>query len=189
MAGKRKNFLNYSACRTLVVALGLTSMQDWIAWAKSGNRPADVPSNPWNVYKDELASMTPPQKFNINEFIGCKLPRKARVKKDGEVKAVKAPKTPKAVKAPKTVDAPVADAPVDVPDTSGLTPFEIAKTAIQAMKLTSREAFYDLKRKNMLPAGVPRNPDTTFKNDWKGWGDFLGNTGNTATAVEASATF
>lgn len=186
MAGKRKNFLNYSAARTLVVALGLTSMQDWIAWAKSGNRPADVPSNPWNVYKDELAAMTPPQKFSINEFIGCKLPRKTRVKKDGEVKA---PKAPKAVKAPKTVDTPVADAPVDVPDTSGLTPFEIAKTAIQAMKLTSREAFYDLKRKNMLPAGVPRNPDTTFKNEWKGWGDFLGNTGNTATAVEASATF
>lgn len=177
MAGKRKNFLNYSACRTLVIALGLTSMQDWIAYAKSGNRPADVPSNPWNVYQDELASMTPPQKFNINEFIGCKLPRKTRVKKDGEVKAVKAPKT---------ATTPVADAPVDVPDTSGLTPFEIAKTAIQEMKLTSREAFYDLKRKDMLPAGVPRNPDTTFKNDWKGWGDFLGNTG---TDVEASATF
>lgn len=186
MAGKRKNFLNYSACRTLVVTLGLTSMQDWIAWAKSGNRPADVPSNPWNVYKDELASMTPPQKFNINEFIGCKLPRKARVKKDG---VVKVPKTPKSVKAPKAVDNPVSDAPVDVLDTSGLTAFEIAKTAIQTMKLTSREAFYDLKRKNMLPAGVPRNPDTTFKNDWKGWGDFLGNTGNTTTAVEASATF
>lgn len=188
MAGKRKNFLNYSACRTLVIALGLTSMQDWIAYAKSGNRPTDVPSNPWNVYKDELASMTPPQKFNINEFIGCKLPRKTKVKKDG-VKAVKEPKAPKAVKAPKTATTPVADAPVDVPDTSGLTPFEIAKTAIQEMKLTSREAFYDLKRKNMLPSGVPRNPDTTFKNDWKGWGDFLGNTGNTASAVEASATF
>jgi hypothetical protein len=141
------------------------------------------------VYKDELASMTPSQKFNINEFIGCKLPRKARVAKDGAVKAPKTPKEVKAPKAPKTATVQVADAPVDVPDTSGLSPFEIAKTAIQEMKLTSREAFYDLKRKNMLPAGVPRNPDTTFKNDWKGWGDFLGNTGNTATAVEASATF
>ena len=192
MAGKRKNFLNYSAARTLVIALGLTSMQDWIAYAKSGNRPADIPSNPWNVYKDELAAMTPPQKFNINEFIGCKLPRKARVAKDGAVKAPKTPKVakaPKAVKEPKTATAPVADEPVDAPDTSGLSPFEIAKTAIQEMKLTNREAFYDLKRKNLLPVGVPRNPDTTFKTEWKGWGDFLGNVASATTAADAEATF
>lgn len=183
MAGKRKNFLNYSAARTFVVALGLTSMQDWIAYAKSENRPNDIPSNPWNVYKDELASMTPPQKFNINDFIGCKLPRKARVPKDG-----KTPKVPKAKK--NTVETPVDNTTTDVPDTSSLTPFQAAKVAIQEMNLKSREAFYELKRKNLLPVGVPRNPDTTFKNEWNGWGDFLGNVASTTSAdTEASATF
>lgn len=182
MAGKRKDFKNYSAARTFVIALGLTCMQDWIAYAKSGTRPADIPSNPWNVYADELASMNPPQKFSINEFIGNKLPRKTRVKKDGEVKA---PKTPKVAKVAKVAKAPKT---VDVVDTTGLSPFEIAKNAVQELKLSSREAFYDLKRKNMLPVGVPRNPDTAFKTEWKGWGDFLGNT-SSSTAVEAEATF
>ncbi len=168
MAGKRKQFKPYSAARTFVIALGLTSMQDWIAYAKSGTRPADIPSNPWNVYKDELAGMNPPQKFVINEFIGCKLTRKARTPKDAN-----APKVARVKKV--KVDAP--DAPVaDTPDTSGMSPFEIAKTAIKVMKLPSRDAFNDVKRKNMLPAGVPKNPDSTFKDSgWNGWADFLGN--------------
>lgn len=164
MAGKRKNFKNYSDALTFVVALGLTSMQDWIAYAKSGNRPADIPSNPWNVYKDELAVMNPPQKFNINTFIGNKLKRKARTASTGVAKAPKASKKDKVT---------VSDTPVAV--TSSGTPFEIAKTAIQAMNLPSRDAFNEAKRKNLLPAGVPRNPDSTFKNEWQGWGDFLGN--------------
>lgn len=191
MAGKRKDFKNYSAARTFVIALGLTSMQDWIAYAKSGTRPADIPSNPWNVYAEELASMNPPQKFSINEFIGNKLPRKARVKKDGTQGAPKTSKNTdvtKVANAKKATKTTKVAKTVDVPDTSGLTPFEIAKNAVQEMKLSSREAFYDLKRKNMLPAGVPRNPDTAFKTDWKGWGDFLGNTSSN-TAVEAEATF
>jgi len=177
MAGKTKNFLNYSAANAFVIALGLTSMQDWIAYAKNQDsqgrvRPDNIPSNPWTVYKDELLEMTPPQKFKINTFIGCKLKRKARTgTKDGVVKT----RTLK-------VRTKIQDTPV-VPDVS-LTPFEIAKAAIQACNLPNREAFYEMKRKDMLPVGVPRKPEDTFKSDWKGWGDFLGNVKtNTATTV------
>jgi len=195
MAGKRKSFKNYSEALAFVVTLGLTSMQDWIAYAKSGKRPADIPSNPWTAYKSELAAMTPPQKFNINTFIGCKLARKSK-KTDGTVtKAVKPAKVAKAVKPeakPKTVAKTAkADKKTDAVTAPVGTPFEIAKAAIQELKLPNREAFYELKRKNLLPAGVPRKPEETFKTDWKGWGDFLGN-GNKAVAskpAEASATF
>lgn len=166
MAGKRKNFLNYSAASAFVVALGLNGMQDWINYAKSGNRPDDIPSNPWTVYKDELAAQG--EKFNINKFIGMKLARKPRTLKD--------PSAPKKPRKQKLAADAVADAPVDTSDDS-LTPFEIARNAIQALNLPNREAFYELKRKNMLPVGVPRKPEDTFKNSgWNGWGDFLGNT-------------
>jgi len=169
MAGKRKNFLNYAAAQAFVATLALTSMQDWIAYSKGKDpqgrtRPEDIPSNPWTVYKAELTAMG--KKFSINEFIGCKLPRKPRTKKaDG---------APKATRKPKADAVTVTDAPADVPVVSQ-TPFEIARTAIQALKLPNRDAFYDLKRKNMLPAGVPRKPEDTFKGEWQGWGDFLGN--------------
>lgn len=172
MAGKRKNFLNYAQACAFVMTLGLTSMQDWIAYAKGKDaqgrkRPDDIPSNPWTVYKDELLAQG--KKFNINEFIGCKLARKPRAKKATPVKndTVKEPKTKK------TSDVP-------------LTPFQIAKEAIQACKLANREAFYEMKRNNMLPAGVPRKPEETFKSEWKGWGDFLGN-GNVQSKAKATA--
>ena len=170
MAGKRKNFLSYDLARTFVVALALTSMQDWIAYAKGEDkqgrlRPDNIPSNPWTVYKDELAEQG--LKFSINDFIGCKLARKSR--------------TPKAPKADKPVKskAPKADAVVK-------TPFQIAKDAIQELNLPNREAFYALKRENKLPAGVPRKPDDAFKGEWQGWGDFLGN-GNKQVAKTADA--
>lgn len=182
MAGKRKNFLQYAQAQTFVITLALTSMQDWIAYAKGQDaqgrvRPADIPSNPWTVYADELKAMTPPQKFNINTFIGCKLTRKARTPKDGVIKVAK---TPKAT-APAKTDVPA-------PKTSKtVTPYEIAQNAIQACNLKNREEFYDLKRKDMLPAGVPRKPEDTFKTTgWTGWGDFLG-TGN-KQAGKASVT-
>ena len=173
MAGKRKSFLSYDLARTFVIALALTSMQDWIAYAKGEDkqgrlRPDNIPSNPWTVYKDELAEQG--LKFSINEFIGCKLPRKTRTPK--------ASKADKPVK-PKTQKAPKADA-------VSKTPFQIAKDAIQELNLPNREAFYALKRENKLPAGVPRKPDDAFKGEWQGWGDFLGN-GNKQVAKTADA--
>lgn len=171
MAGKRKNFLSYDLARTFVVALALTSMQDWIAYAKGEDkqgrqRPDNIPSNPWTVYKDELKDRG--EKFSINEFIGCKLARKSR--------------TPKATKADKPVKSKAPKADVVV----AKTPFQIAKDAIQELNLPNREAFYALKRENKLPAGVPRKPDDAFKGEWQGWGDFLGN-GNKQVAKTADA--
>lgn len=170
MAGKRKNFLSYNLARTFVVALALTSMQEWIAYAKGEDkqgrkRPDNIPSNPWTVYRDELAETG--AKFSINDFIGCKLSRKSRT-----------PKVEKPVKS-KTAKAPKAD-------TVSKTPFQIAQDAIQELNLPNREAFYALKRENKLPAGVPRKPDDTFKGEWQGWGDFLGN-GNKQAVKTADA--
>jgi hypothetical protein len=119
--------------------------------------------------------MTPPEKFNINLFIGCKLTRKARNPKAVAPKVDKAPKTDAVKDAPKIPKAPKAKS---APKTEILTPYQIAKNAIQECGLKNREEFYDLKRKDMLPAGVPRKPETMFLNSgWNGWGEFLG-TGN-----------
>jgi hypothetical protein len=180
MAGKRKSFLDYAAAQAIVAALALTSMQDWIAYSKGKDpqgrtRPDNIPSNPWTVYKTELADQG--KKFSINEFIGCKLARKPRAKKtDGAPKSTRKPKN--------VADANVAD--TDVADTVVQTPFEIARAAVQALQLPNRDAFNNLKRDNMLPAGIPRNPDSTFKAEWQGWGDFLGN-GNKQVTKTAEA--
>lgn len=188
MGKNRKNFLNYAMAQAFVITLGLTSMQDWIAYAKGKDekgriRPDNLPSNPWTVYKTELAEMNPPQKFNINTFIGCKLARKPRTKKaDG---AVSTPRKPRVKKTEAVADVTPEDAQTE---SAVLSAFEQAKQTIQALNLPNREAFYELKRKDMLPAGVPRKPEDTFKSEWQGWGDFLGNGNKQATVKTATVT-
>src|SRR5215467_8334153 len=42
----------FQAARAFVHALGLKSRADWDRYSKSGDRPSDIPSNPWYAYKE-----------------------------------------------------------------------------------------------------------------------------------------
>ena len=68
---RRKSILPFHEAREYVRALGLTSMQDWIDYSKSGYRPKFIPSNPWIAYRGEYSS--------INDFIGGTAPRRTAV--------------------------------------------------------------------------------------------------------------
>jgi hypothetical protein len=43
----------FDEARAYVHGLGLKKQTDWNAWSKTGARPADIPSNPDDVYKDQ----------------------------------------------------------------------------------------------------------------------------------------
>lgn len=51
--------------------------------------------------------------------------------------------------------------------------FENAKIFVQKLNLTSREQFKSLCRSGAIPNTIPRNPARTYKNEWKGWRDFI----------------
>jgi hypothetical protein len=36
---------------------GLTSSKAWREWAKSDQRPKDIPSGPWRIYEDTLPNL------------------------------------------------------------------------------------------------------------------------------------
>jgi hypothetical protein len=47
-----KEFRGFESAREFVRKLKLKSNKEWKEYCKSGNKPDDIPSAPWNVYKE-----------------------------------------------------------------------------------------------------------------------------------------
>ena len=45
-------FLPFKRARAIVHKLKLGSQKEWEAWSKSGERPNNIPSTPFTVYRD-----------------------------------------------------------------------------------------------------------------------------------------
>jgi len=51
--GKKKSkWRPFNEAREFVRSLGLVGVTEWQNFSKSGNRPKDIPSSPWNIYPD-----------------------------------------------------------------------------------------------------------------------------------------
>jgi hypothetical protein len=48
---KKIKFRSLKEAREFVRSLGLKSIQEWKDYCKSGNKPYDIPSTPWSIYK------------------------------------------------------------------------------------------------------------------------------------------
>ena len=49
---KNRNYKSFTEARKFVRLLGLRSQSEWYEWAKSSDRPSDIPSTPHQLYKD-----------------------------------------------------------------------------------------------------------------------------------------
>ena len=47
----RVEFCSFEEAKKFVQSLGLKGVDDWRKYCKSGNKPDNIPSNPWTVYK------------------------------------------------------------------------------------------------------------------------------------------
>jgi hypothetical protein len=52
VATSRRKFRPFEEARDFARSLGLRSAKEWHSYSKSGNRPADIPSNPNSIYKE-----------------------------------------------------------------------------------------------------------------------------------------
>jgi hypothetical protein len=48
-----KDMLPFTVGRAYVRKLKLRSQKEWFAWSKSGQRPSNIPGNPFQVYRDD----------------------------------------------------------------------------------------------------------------------------------------
>ena len=47
-----KQFRDFESAREFVRKLGLKNKPEWQEYCKSGDKPDDIPSDPWIVYKE-----------------------------------------------------------------------------------------------------------------------------------------
>jgi hypothetical protein len=52
IAARNRVFLSFKEAREFVRSLGLKNQKEWKEYCKSGNKPDDIPSNPWETYKE-----------------------------------------------------------------------------------------------------------------------------------------
>ena len=48
-----KTFRSYKYAKEFVQSLGLSTIQEWQEFCKSGKKPEDIPTNPYALYKSE----------------------------------------------------------------------------------------------------------------------------------------
>jgi len=52
IASQDKVYRSYKEAREFARSLGLKNQKEWKEYCKSGNKPIDIPTNPWNTYKE-----------------------------------------------------------------------------------------------------------------------------------------
>ena len=57
VAAKNRIYLSFTESRNFVSKLNLKNHKEWATYCKSGNKPANIPSSPINVYKKEYVDL------------------------------------------------------------------------------------------------------------------------------------
>jgi hypothetical protein len=56
VATRRRTYRSFAKAKEFAHSLGIKSWEEWVKWAKSDNKPNDIPSNPDKVYEQEWVS-------------------------------------------------------------------------------------------------------------------------------------
>lgn len=197
--GTRKNrrleYRSYEEAREFVRKLGLKSQKEWKIWAKSDQRPDDIPLTPHSVYQnrgwfgieDWLGTGQPPKRNRqFRSFIEAReFAQSLRLQGQTDwQKWIKSGKRP----------SDIPSNPARVYQDSGWKnwgdwlgthphrnrkgghlPFEDARKYAQSMGFKSRVEWQGWVKSGKKPENIPSAPDRAYKEKgWNSWGDWLG---------------
>jgi len=201
-ATKNRKFRTFEDARKFILSLGLKSYTDWNAYCISGNKPDDIPSAPWNTYKnsgwistghwlgtgrvaDQLKQYRPfsDARAFVNSlgfkgqkewFEYCK-----SVNKPDDIPTA-AQKTYK--KDWKSWGDWLGTGKIsNVEKSKMFRPYKEAQEFVHSLKFIGQNDWNKYCTSDKKPDDIPANPNTTYKNKgWIRWGDWLG-TGTIAT--------
>ena len=180
---------DFKSARKFVRQLGLQSVAAWNIWAKSGNRPADIPSaanqryadKGWTSWGDFLGSgriASGKEDFcdieTAKEFLaqnGIKTER-------DWLEFVKAGKKPEHL--PAILDGFYKRRGTwkswdDFFNREGHKTFEEVQDFVHSLGIKTSTEWFEYCKKNELPEGIPKSIHYVYRNSgWNGWADFLG---------------
>jgi hypothetical protein len=197
-APKEFKFLSYDGSKEYVQKLGLRNQADWRAWAKSPERPKEIPADPQGVYKKKGGWKSFPD-FLGTSYIATKN-RKYR-----PIEEAKEHIRPYNFKGSEEYYqwAKSGDRPADIPSNPDKVysgekgfinwgdylgtgrianqkrehrDFEPARDFVRSLNLKDRDAFNRWANSPDRPGDIPLNPYGVYENKgWISWGDWLGN--------------
>lgn len=200
---KGKEFRPFTEARDFARSLGLKSYTEWRVWCKTGQRPTNIPTCPWSIYKDEW--------IGWGDWIGtgrraqCVTPRPFGEARDF-VSSLRLPNT-----TAWCVWSKSNARPQDIPSNPRLVykdewvnwgdwlgtgkraicvtpkPFTEARAYARSLGLKQRGEWEEWS-KTQRPRDIPVYPKRVYKTEWVGWGDWLGTDVNTdVTSLAAKA--
>ena len=188
----RKNFINYDEARLYIQSQGLKTAMDFKEWSRSGERPWNFPSAPQRVYKEEWESwgafLGIWNKQGKNFFMGYEEAKsyvqelEIQSKKgfiewsQSGLKPIKIPSSPQKVYKGEWEGWGVFLGTGNVRKKDFMS-YDEAKLYVQKRGIKSRRKFIEWSQSGERPGNFPYEPPIVYKEEWEGWGVFLG-TGN-----------
>ena len=141
------SYMKYKNAKKYVQTLGFEKPKDFIKWLSSNDRPTYFPPNPHQFYLEWVS---------VTDFLSTEQNTSHR---EGNFFAPNLEMTN----------------PGDFLGTGRKwMSFEEARALIQSEGIQTRMEFEAWKRAGKRPRDFPANPHRTYKEEWTGWGDFLG---------------
>jgi hypothetical protein len=194
-----RSYRPFEQARAFVHELRLQNETAWRVWSRSADRPADIPMTPGRVYADKWKGLgdwlgtrrvaNQDKQFRLFDDARAFV-RRLGLKSSKEWRAwVKTAARPADV--PTSPDRVYAELGwvgwgdwlgTDAVATFNRTflPFAEARLHVHRLKLTGKKQWTKWTKTDHRPNNIPTSPERAYKDEWKGWGDWLG-TGTVAT--------
>ncbi|MCB0419468.1 MAG: DEAD/DEAH box helicase family protein [Bdellovibrionales bacterium] len=206
IAPRLRKYRPFKESRAFVRSLNLKGSTDWKEFRKSDKRPEDIPTNPHIVYKNEWEGM--------GDFLGTRTvaPQLRKYQSFGNARAfAKKLKLGNAKEwyrfckeGKKPEDIPQSPDRIYKKEWKGwgdflgtgniaaqqkkFRSFKDARSFVRSLKLKSETEWRKYSKSEQKPSDIPSTPSFSYKEEWKGWGDFLG-TGNVQTQKKQFVSF
>jgi superfamily II DNA or RNA helicase len=183
----KKTFRSFQDARQFARSLKLSNITEWFAWSTAGHRPKDIPAQPgstyesewkdwsdWlgtgNVYKKDFRAFTEARKFaqslELKSFTEWSEWRNGE-RLDKDVRPDDIPYAPNQVYRGEWISWPDWLG-------YGFLPFAEARDFARSLRLTNRSEWIAWSPTSHRPDNIPSNPNTSYKEDWISWEDWLG---------------
>jgi hypothetical protein len=183
--------LPFAAARAIVRKLNLKGDKEWQAWRKAGQRPSNIPSNPYKRYRDD-GWISLPDWLGKKGGQGAMLPfaaartivRKLTLKSKKEWRAWS-----KSGQRPSNIPSLPSstyrdDGWISLPDWLGYTgvtqhkdmlPFAAARAIVRKLEIKSVKEWEVWRKAGQRPSNIPSHPERMYRDDgWISWPDWLG---------------
>lgn len=192
VAAKNRSFRPFEEAKSYIQSLGFKSKNQFSIWAKSSDRPVDIPASPPTKYKAEWVSW--------EEWLGYK---NAWYRGKTYRSFTEAREFVRSLKLKSGAEWSEWSKSPNKPDDIPASPIKVYRkywkgtgdwlgTFVVANKDKTYKSFNDARElvrsrtfkfgsdydrwanSDEFPDDLPRKPDRLYKDEWKGWGDFIG---------------